>query len=431
MVARDLEDTIYSKSVLSVDGLNSAFYSRFPYPWPPMKFEYVLDPYFETTMLNQTLGEWHHSIFPDQPKIWTAGCGTNQAIFTGLRFPKSNILGSDISRGSLNTCADIAQQVGVRGLELKNESINEVGYREQFDFIICTGVIHHNADPQATLKKLANALKPNGVLELMVYNLYHQLKTTSSRKAIRILHGHTKWDDLDTELRMVKAMIKKIPHITVISDLFPDCEDCPEAILTDKLLQPVEYSYTVESLELMAKSCGLEIVTPCINIYDKTKNTFSWNMIFDDLDLLNQYHSLSDTRRWQVTNLLLQEQSPMLWFYLQRSDCDRCRKTEPQICEEFLDTVYVKTKTIQKFFIRGDDKRYRLSPESNSFPSAFPDSSTKEILEVVDGKSSMREIFQRLGKEIRFDIVNEARLRLTTSAFPYLRAIASGEMSLS
>src|SRR5438105_2480351 len=54
------------------------------------------------------------------------------------------------------------------------------------DYVVCTGVIHHNADPQPTLEKLVAALKPGGILELMVYNRFHRLVTSSFQKAIRI-----------------------------------------------------------------------------------------------------------------------------------------------------------------------------------------------------------------------------------------------------
>src|SRR6476619_4167769 len=158
-----------------VDRINSSFYSKFPYPWRPRALDCPADPDFSRVMLNQNLGDWTHQVVPPNPHIWIAGCGTNQAAITALNFPIAAVRGSDVSPGSLELCAATAKDLGCTNLELRQESINQADYTECFDYVICTGVIHHNADPEATLRKLARALKPKGVLELMVYNRYHRI----------------------------------------------------------------------------------------------------------------------------------------------------------------------------------------------------------------------------------------------------------------
>ena len=41
-----------------------------------------------------------------------------------------------------------------------------------FDQIVCTGVLHHLADPDAGLRALRDVLKPDGAMHLMVYAPY-------------------------------------------------------------------------------------------------------------------------------------------------------------------------------------------------------------------------------------------------------------------
>ena len=41
-----------------------------------------------------------------------------------------------------------------------------------FDLIVCTGVLHHLADPDAGLRALRSVLKPEGAMYLMVYAPY-------------------------------------------------------------------------------------------------------------------------------------------------------------------------------------------------------------------------------------------------------------------
>jgi len=422
MIRSDEENLSLAISPESVDELNARFYGKYSFPWRPVKFDSLVDPDFETMMLNQALGDWKHKRVAANSEIWVAGCGTNQAAFTALRFPKANVTGSDVSAESLQACGQSAKDIGISNLELRRESINQSQYRNRFDYVICTGVIHHNADPEAALTKLADALKPNGVMELMVYNRYHRIVTSVFQKAVRMLTGNTSAPDFEAELEMAKHLITDYPVRNLISSLFTDWDTIPEAALADRLIQPVEYSYTVESLDAMASRCGLEIVLPCMNSYNKLLKEYSWNLHFKDSHLQKSYDSLPDVRRWQVTNLLLFEKSPMLWFYLQKKGSSQ-RKSEKEVCDEFLDTTFVKTTTQQRAYVLQDDGRYKTSDRLNNFPQASPDASVKEIFEAADGKTVMRDLLERHGFDMTFSNVNAARIKLTTPAFPFLKAI--------
>jgi len=423
MIKTDEENLVLARSTNYVDELNAQFYGRFPYPWRPVQFNYLLDPGFETVMLNQDLGDWQHLTIPPQPKIWVAGCGTNQAVWTALRFPKATVIGSDLSVQSLELAASSARDLQLTNLELRNESINQVDYVEQFDYVICTGVIHHNAQPQAVLKKLADALKRTGILELMVYNRYHRIITTAFQKAIRTLSGNNSAGDFELELTLVRRMIENFPIQNVVSAMLHGYQGSPEASLADSLLQPVEQSYTVESLDCMASDCDLEILMPCINKFDRAQRTFSWNIEFDDALVQEYFDILPDISRWQVANLLLLEKSPLLWFYLQRSDSGRVRKSEREICEEFLNATFIRLTTRKGRYNLGADGVYEQLSGSVEFPRTPSNQLIGRIIDLADGVTSMRQIFRRLDIEPAFQKVNQVRIELTTSTSPYLQAV--------
>jgi SAM-dependent methyltransferase len=418
----DVDNLVLVESVESVDKLNAEFYGRFPYPWLPGKFDYLADPDFETVMLNQCLGYWDHCLIPENPKIWVAGCGTNQAIFTALKFPKAKVTGSDISEKSLALCGDSAKQLNISNLELKQESINQVVYRQEFDYVICTGVIHHNANPSATLNKLATAVKETGIIELMVYNRFHWIIPTAFQQAIRIFGATPGGVDFESDLSLTNRLVNELPRDTLLGMYLAGYRNSDESRLADALLQPVLYSYTVESLEELAAISGLEILSPYISQYDKVGRKPFWNMEFQDPVVKNAYNALPDVRRWQLTNLLMLEKSPMLWFFLQRKGIARPRLSEEQICKGFLGQRFVRAATIRKSYIRDNNGRYRLSSDFAPFPAAHPDDSVKKILDLVDGKTLMGDIFKYLGMNPSFEVVNKARTILTTPAFPYLRA---------
>lgn len=406
----------------SVDELNAKFYGRFPYPWRPVKFDYYSAPDLQRVMLNQSIGNWQNSIIPERPKIWVAGCGTNQAIFTALNFPKASVFGSELSSEALELCDRTRKELGISNLVLRRESINQVEYDAEFDYIICTGVIHHNADPTATLGCLATALKPTGILELMVYNRYERLPTTAFQKAIRILGRSQNGVRFDLDLANAKKVISDVglKNFEILRQSHID--DYPESMLADVLIQPVEYSYTVESLDALAAACNLELVAPSISPFDQNLERVSWHMEFSDRELQSSYDSLIDLQRWQITNHLQFDKSPLLWFYLQRKDCGRVRKSEKQIGEEFLDSKFVKADATQRNYLRNDNGQYALSPTPVIPQPAFMDDWSKGIFDSIDGRRSLRSIFHQLRIETTFQAVNKLRLKLTTPAFPFLIA---------
>jgi SAM-dependent methyltransferase len=402
----------------AVDELNARFYGHFPFPWDCLRFDYCADPMLDTNMLRQAIGDWSHTRVPAAPDIWVAGCGTNQAIFMALRFPNAHVVASDLSCESLHICRELARQLRLTNLTIVRESINEAAYRDQFDYVVSTGVIHHNADPAAALARLTAALKPSGVLELMVYNRFHRSTLTALQESVRILREPMSVD-LDGELEIARRLLTQPLKIESLEKLQRALEDAPPARLADALIQPVEYSYTVESLEALANGCGLVMLWPCASPFDRGSCEFSWFLEFTDADLRERYAAIPDSRRWQLLNLLLRERSPMLWFYLQRADSPYARKPERVIDQEFLGLRCTRVEASREAFVRRGDGTYARA-RSFAFPGPPAEPVLKKIWEAADGTRTVEEIFWRQGVPLDAGVVNRARLFLTTPRTPHL-----------
>jgi hypothetical protein len=147
-------------------------------------------------------------------------------------------------------------------------------------------------------------------------------------------------------------------------------------------------------------------------------------MEFEDASLQDLYDSLPDSRRWQVSNCLMLRRSPMLWFYLQRSDSGRERKSEQLLCAEFLEQKFVTSQTTKKLYTKKADESYAPSERLSQYPSPHVDQSCSKIIASVakQPRLSIRAILQELGIKESFSVVNKLRLCLTTNAFPYLVA---------
>jgi SAM-dependent methyltransferase len=407
----------------AVDSVNQNYYSQFPYPWPPMTFPRLEDARFETVMLNQSVGDFSHRTIPPDANIWVSGCGTNQAVYTALRFPEARIIASDLSPTSLDIARRNANTLGVRNLTFCQESVNDARYAAQFDYVICTGVIDHNAEPASTLARVAATLRPNGVLELMVYNRFHRTFHDALQKALRLIKVHIGGEQsYARDLELARELVRSGPlassaHAeTLLTD--------NDAFLADALIQPVEHTFTVESLAQMAGKCGLELTLPCSNQFDSIDGR-TWNLQIASRPLQDALEAMPDVERWQMVNLILFDKSPMLWFFLRPRGEQTQIRHEAKANAAFLERRFVCTTTGLSNYVRGaSDLHYKRAPNPVPYPSPPKNLLIRQIVARADGEMTMREILEALRVDIASRrTVSDIRTGTTTSRYPYLRSL--------
>src|SRR5271170_7701783 len=150
------------------------FYDRYPYP-PPVD---NLEKYRQLWQDQQRRRSDYHLFWPARPykddqSILIAGCGTSQAAKHALRWPASQVTGIDISATSVHCTQELKQRHNLHNLQVYQTPVERVNDLEMsFDQIVCTGVLHHLADPDAGLSALRSVLKRDGAMHLMVYAPY-------------------------------------------------------------------------------------------------------------------------------------------------------------------------------------------------------------------------------------------------------------------
>src|SRR5947209_15336427 len=103
-------------------------------------------------------------------KILVAGCGTVQAAYTAYMSPADEVVGIDLSEASLAHERFLQDRHGLTNLKLFKGDLLDVGsLGMNFDVILCTGVLHHMANPGAGLAALGDVLAPDGVIVVMLY----------------------------------------------------------------------------------------------------------------------------------------------------------------------------------------------------------------------------------------------------------------------
>lgn len=147
---------------------------------------------------------------PSAPEILVAGCGTGrQAALLAKRYPESRITAIDISEVSLAYARERCAGLDIEFRLLDLHRVAELG--RSFDFISCTGVLHHLPGPEAGWEALTSVLRTGAVMQVMVYSRLARLAVRAAQAQIGDLIGPRIDDDLLRAVR--KRLIEKKPEL--------------------------------------------------------------------------------------------------------------------------------------------------------------------------------------------------------------------------
>ncbi len=231
------------------------FYDRHPYP-PPI--DDLAD--LERAGSPERRRFDHHRIWPARPvqdshDILIAGCGTSQAARWALRYPRARVIGIDVSRTSIEQTRRLAERHDLGNLQLVRlpiEEVDELG--RSFDQVVCTGVLHHLADPEAGLRALRRVLAAGGALDAMVYARYGRTGVGMIQEYSRMLGIRPEAAEIDD----LVASLRELPLGHPLSHLLRTTRDfTDDDALADALLNPRERAYTVPEVFALLGSAGL------------------------------------------------------------------------------------------------------------------------------------------------------------------------------
>lgn len=233
----------------------SEFYERHPYPPPTDDLEAYRKLWDDRRRRAESHLFWPAEPYRDDRSILIAGCGTMQAAHYALRWPRARVVGIDVSASSLAHTQELKRKHALDNLEVRELPIERAAQLgEHFEYVVCTGVLHHLPDPDAGLRALHEILAPAGALHVMVYAPYGRAGVYMLADYCRRLRiGNS-----EAEIRDLAASLKALPPDHPIVPLLRNSPDFATVNgLADALLHPLDRAYSVPQLLEFLERAGL------------------------------------------------------------------------------------------------------------------------------------------------------------------------------
>jgi len=202
-------------------------------------------------------------------RVLIAGGGSGDAAIAWaeqLREKKnSEVIYLDMSNTSMNIAKERAKIRKLDNIKWINDSLLNIPSLNlgEFDFINCTGVIHHLEEPKLGLDTLKSVLKVDGAMELMVYATFGRMGIYPLQDLMRVINK----DEEDTQIKInnTKKILKSLPDhnwFNMVQNhgwVFTDTDN--DAGIYDLLLHSQDRSYTILELHNLLESCDMRITS--------------------------------------------------------------------------------------------------------------------------------------------------------------------------
>lgn len=243
-------------------------YMDYPYPFR--------DPEDEKSrllsLMGESLPELNHWLYKGKQnfkkgfRILIAGGGTGDCstyMAEQLKNTDAEIVYLDFSKNSMEIAKKRAEVRGLKNITWINDSIYNIPDLKlgKFDFINCSGVLHHLESPQIGLKTLQESLKDDGGMDIMVYAQYGRTGVYHIQEIMRQINSDV--SNRIEEVMNAKSIINILPQTNWFKraeELIGDHINFGDVGIYDLFLHKQDRAYTIPQLHEYITDAGLNFV---------------------------------------------------------------------------------------------------------------------------------------------------------------------------
>jgi len=275
-------------------------YNRFIYPRP---IEDIDKEWIDKNMyyLNDPTRYWHR-LWPEKLynkeklKILIAGCGTHQAAIYAKCNPEHSFVGIDLSNNSISHQMKLIEKHGIKNLKLICDDFRKIIFKEKFNLIISTGVIHHLENPGSALEYFEKNLENDGVISLMVYGNQSSYPINEIKKVLDPL----KLDHDNESINCIQKLFERINPSHPAKNFLKDYNDLEyNSGIVDMFLHKSEKFFSIKELFKLLSNYNLEIKN-----LDYGKNLACTKFFINNIEKLKEIRKLKIEEQWQIGQIL-------------------------------------------------------------------------------------------------------------------------------
>jgi SAM-dependent methyltransferase len=330
-----------------------------------------------------------------------AGGGTGDAVvhlaeqFRGLA---AEIVYLDMSTASM---AVAKERLRIRGLDnvtwVHDSLLNipQLGLG-QFDFINCSGVLHHLASPDAGLKILADALKEDGAMGIMVYARYGRAAVYPLQEALRMINRDE--PDLQQRVNNAKSVLSHLPAtnwfhhspLSILNEIGADVG------IFDLLLHAQDRAYTIPELYQFTAGAGLNILHLFSDDFSLSGGLYQPATYIRDAGVLKRALDLPPKEQQQLAELLHGKIYKHSFYAAKRQP----KTPDPEnldVIPLYSFDIWDGKDAIADIIRHAPETMVKITqPATNVNILLVKTDHLEAIVRLIDGKRSLREIFRQI-----------------------------------
>jgi SAM-dependent methyltransferase len=378
-------------------------YEQYPYPKRSLEEDVALLKSFSPL---ESLAVVSHNGFGGRLdrrrplRILVAGGGTGDAtLLLGRDLAERRVGGEivyvDLSSASMQIAKHRAERAGltnirfVRGSYLELDAMGLGG----FDYINCSGSLHHLDNPNEGARALSLALSDDGVLGAMVYGKYGRTGVYAAQQLLSTLAGDLSLAD---QLPIARGVLSQLPASNWLNKNsgLRFGNHLSDAEIVDRFLHVQDRAYTITEVQKLMAQASLRMVDVVPSLLYRPEDYLA------DPNARSRMSALSQVQRWQLAEWLTGTLSRHSWFAVRTSNPVKpmvlCETAVPQFLGGTGGDLARQIRSTGQIDLQIGNLRIRRPFDLP--PPLF------DALTLVDGKRTLGKIHRRVKPRLPWDV---------------------------
>ncbi len=347
-------------------------------------------------------------------RVLVAGGGTGDStiyLAEQLRERGGEVVYMDISRASMEVAQERAAIRKLDNIRWINDSLLTLSPEQigAFDYISCTGVLHHLADPLAGLLALKSVLKPQGGMGILIYGKYGRTGIYQLQQLMRLINGDGgSPEEKVANTRRVLAALPESNWFQHNERYLSDHRKLGDSGLYDLLLHEQDAAYSIGEVYALLSEAGLHLIEFCDV---KLRMAYQPSQFIRDAELLQTIEKLDRAAQQGVAELMVGLFTKHVFYLSNQPDMQAKLGALTDVPFFFPDAQYKGFgPQLGDALRRSGNGFLRVRHESGFEFDIAPDPVATAILQGIDGSSDWRTIFAGVRAEMEGELRSDEEL---------------------